>query len=66
MDGEPGKWLRQIPIRVLVAVLCLGVLGPSNAAGGSKKKSKQSKKEQQIQLLQQVPLRWRIWLDEEV
>jgi VWFA-related protein len=47
-------------------VLCAGLLSPSNAVSGSKKKQKESKKAQQIQLLQQLPLRWRIWLDEEV
>ncbi len=65
MNGEPGKRWREIPTRVLVGVLCLGLLGPSSAFGG-KKKQKESKKAQQIQLLQQMPLRWRVWLDEEV
>jgi len=66
MDREPGKWLRQMPTRVVAGVLCIALLGPSLAAGGNKKKQKESKKEQRIQLLQQLPLRWRVWLDEEI
>ena len=66
MNRGPGKRRWNIPTRVVVCVLCLGLLSPSSAVGGSKKKQTESKKKQQIQLLQQVPLRWRIWLDEEV
>ncbi len=66
MDRELGKWLRLIPTRVLVGVLCLGLLGPSIAAGGKQKEQKESKKEQRIQLLQQLPHRWRVWLNEEI
>ena len=66
MNRGPGKRRWKIPTRVVVCVLCLGLLSPSSAVGGSKKKQTESKKKQQIQLLQQVPLRWRIWLDEEV
>jgi len=66
MNREPGKRWWNIPTRIVVCVLCAGLLSPSNAVSGSKKKQKESKKAQQIQLLQQLPLRWRIWLDEEV
>jgi len=66
MNREAGKRRWNIPTRVVVCVLCAGLLSPSNAVSGSKKKQKESKKAQQIQLLQQLPLRWRIWLDEEV
>ncbi len=66
MNGETGKKWRGKTTRVLVCVMCLVLLGPSIAAGGNKKTQKQSKKETRIQLLQQLPIRWRIWLDEEI
>lgn len=66
MNGETGKMWREIPTGILVFVLCLGLLGPSIAVGGNKKNQKVSKKKQTIQLLQQLPIRWRIWLDEEI
>ena len=66
MNRKTGNRWRRIPTRILVCLLCLGLFGPSIAAGSKQKIKKESKKEQRIQLLQQLPIRWRVWLDEEI
>ena len=64
MEEQTSKRERKIFPLLLVCALCAGLVGSSAAAGsGGKKKDR---KEQETAQLQELPIRWRIWLEEEI
>jgi len=64
MEEQMRRRERKIFPLLLVCVLCAGLVGSPAAAGsGGKKKDR---KAQETAQLQELPIRWRIWLGEEI